>query len=158
MCGERDSATWQRRRARGTSVLEGQEQPCPESCGKIVGKTVVEKVWKQGEGSSESWVTDWQGRQLGLEPSAEFSLHTHAHRIYAWRERRNRTMMAKQERRQSWSRRDTGERGEVRVAAGEEGWRAGAPWLANTQNLKQGHCLKLRERRREREREGGRKE
>lgn len=99
------------------------------------------------------------GKTAGIkEPSAEFSLHTHAHRIYAWRERRNRTMMPKQERRQSWSRRDRGERGEVRVAAGEEGWRSGAPWLADTQNLKQGHCLKLREGRREREREGERKE
>lgn len=36
------------------------------------------------------------------EPLVLFSLHMHAHRIYMWRERRNGTMTAKLERRQSW--------------------------------------------------------
>lgn len=53
--------------------------------------------------------------------SRVLSTHTHAHRIYAWCERRKGTMMAKQERRHSWSRRDTGGRGEV--SKGSDGQR-----------------------------------
>lgn len=100
--GNRDSITWQRCRPRGRPMLDGQGQLSPGPRGKIIGKTAVEKQWKQEEGSSETRVTDWQGGAAGIqEPSAMFSLHMHAHRIYAWCERRNRIMMPKQERKQS---------------------------------------------------------
>lgn len=41
--GNRDRIMWQRCRPRGRLMLDGQGQSSPGPCGKIIGKTAVEK-------------------------------------------------------------------------------------------------------------------